>query len=105
MIKVIPSPKTYEVSEEKILRFPLRIFTEEEAFLPACAVLEEAFRKLYGKALTRERGGITLLRDDSLEPGAYVLDAGEELILRAADSEGILYALATLLQLVEGARA
>ena len=99
---MIPGPKKYEVSEE-VLRYPCRISTEEADFLPGCEVLREAFRKLYGRELTFGEGGILLVRDDSLEPGAYVLDAGEMLVAHAADREGILYALATVLQLSEGA--
>ena len=95
MIKMIPSPKTYELSDE-ILRFPLRIFTEEAEFLSGCEVFGEAFRKLYGCTLSWETGGVVLQRDDALDPGAYVLDAGETLVARAAGTEGILYALAIL---------
>lgn len=101
MIKLIPSPKTYEISDE-VLRFPLKLFTEEADFLPGAEVFADAFRKLYGAELAREPGGLLLRKDASLAPGAYALEAGEALSLRAADSEGILYALASLLQLADG---
>ena len=101
MIKLIPSPKTYEISDE-VLRFPLKLFTEEADFLPGAEVFADAFRKLYGRELAREPGGLLLRKDASLAPGAYVLEAGAALTLRAADTEGILYALASLLQLADG---
>ena len=41
MIKLIPSPKTYEISDE-VLRFPLKLFTEEADFLPGAEVFAEA---------------------------------------------------------------
>ena len=78
MIKMIPSPKIYELSDE-LLRFPLKIYTEEADFLPGREAFAQSFRKLYGVELARAPGGILLLRDGSLAPGAYVREAGETL--------------------------
>ena len=96
--KMIPSPKNYEISEE-ICLVNASIFTEEKAFLPGCDLFSGMYQTLYGVSLLREPGGIMLIRDSSLAPGSYVLDAGDTIRAFASDTEGIYYALSSLLQL------
>ena len=100
MIHMIPSPKKYE-QFGNVCRVPCRIYTEEESFRKGCEVFSEAFHTLYNSSLVWEKGGIELVKDSSLAPGAYPVDSRECIRAWAADTEGILYALATLLQLTE----
>ena len=100
MINMIPSPKKYE-QFDRICRLPCRIYTEVEAFQTGCQVFADAFRTLHGVELARERGGIELEADPTLAPGEYRLDTRDGVRAWAADTEGILYALATVLQLTD----
>lgn len=100
MIRMIPSPKKCELFES-FGRFPCRIYTKEERFRKGCEVFADSFRFLYDTELAWEKGGIELEFDPSLAPGAYRVDSTEAIRVWAADTEGILYGLATLLQLVD----
>lgn len=97
--KMIPTPKTCELSDQ-IRKFPCRIYAEAEDFQTGCDVFAQAFHTIHRVPLTREKGGIELIQDASLPQGRYVVDSGEGIRAYAADTEGILYALATLLQLI-----
>ena len=97
-VNLIPTPKKCELSEE-IRSVPCRIFTEEPDFRTGCAVFGEAFRILHGVTPEQAPGGIELVREPSLAPGSYTLDTREGVKAFASDTEGILYALASLLQL------
>lgn len=99
LLPIIPSPKKYELSDH-ILKFPCRIFTAEETFLTGCQVFADAFRTIQAATLSREPGGIELSLDLSLTPGSYAVDVGDTIRAFAPDTEGALYALATLLQLI-----
>ena len=98
MIPMIPTPKKYDLSD-RICVIPRSIHTDEPSFQTGCAVFAEAFQTIHRVALTREPGGIELIADHSLAPGHYVVDSREGVKAYAPDTEGILYALATLLQL------
>ena len=97
--KMIPTPKQFELSEE-IRKLPCRICTEVEDFQTGCDIFAQAFQTIHRVPLTREPGGIELLLDPTLAPGRYVVDSGEGIRAYASGTEGILYALATLLQLI-----
>ena len=73
MIKMIPTPKKYDVSEEKCF-WLCHIFTAEEDWQRGCEIFTEA--------------------------GSYVIDAEDTIKAYAVDDEGVLYALASLLQLM-----
>lgn len=100
MIKMIPSPKKYE-QFEGVCWAPCRIYTEEESFRQGCRIFADAFRTIYNVEPAWEKGGIELVKDPALAPGAYTVDSREGIRACAADKEGCLYALATLLQLTE----
>ena len=99
MIKMIPTPKKYEISD-KICTVPCKIYTEEESFRRGCEILSDAFQTLYSMPLVWEKGGIELVQDTALAQGSYVVEAKDGIKAYAPDTDGILYALATLLQLI-----
>ena len=102
MMKMVPSPKKYE-EYAGICTVPACIYTEEETFRGACGILAEAFEKLYSVSLSREKGGVELYLDPNLAPGSYVVDSTEGIRVCAPDTDGILYAMATVLQLSDWA--
>ena len=99
MIPLIPTPKKYELSQQ-ICKLPCRIYTEEESFQTGCNIFAEAFQTIHSVSLPREQGGIELILDSTLAPGNYVVDSRDGIKAYAPDTEGICYALATLLQLI-----
>lgn len=102
MIKMIPSPKKYSISEEKCF-VAGSIFTAEAEWKRSCEIFAEMYQYMCGAEISTGLGkdGIELIRDDSLAAGSYVIEADENIKAYAADEEGILYALASLLQLTE----
>ncbi len=96
---IIPTPKCTELFDGKAVIAPA-IFCSYAPWEPYIQTLCDAFEKIYEVKLTRGDGGITLVYDASLAPKSYRYDAREGLILAASDDEGILYAIATLLQAV-----
>ena len=100
MINMIPSPKKYEISEQ-ICSVPCSIYTDEPDFQGELEILVQAYERLYSVHPKFEKGGIELLRDVTLEAGTYVVDSKNGIKAYASDREGMLYALATLLQLTK----
>ena len=100
MIKMIPTPKKYEIAEE-VCFISCNIFTVEKNWKKNCETFAEMFYRANGAQLEFAQGGIELIKDASLEAGSYVLDVKDVVRAYAADDEGILYALASLLQLGE----
>lgn len=108
MIKMIPSPKKYEISEEKCF-VPVCIFTKEDSWKRGCEIFAQMYEWIHendGGHLNDARpafaaGGIELVKDESLAAGSYKLDAADTIRAYAPDEEGALYALASLLQLTE----
>lgn len=96
--KIIPTPKSVEVVEGNVL-IPFSVDTTVDEWDEYTKTLSCSFEKLFGKPLERAGGGIVLKRDNSLKPKSYRLDSRDGVVLSASDNEGILYAMATLLQM------
>ena len=97
---IIPTPKTIQVSEMRNAIAPY-VMCEYAPWLIYAQTLEEAFEKIYETPLSKGDGGISLIHDPSLAPKSYRYDAATQITLTASDDEGILYAIATLLQAVD----
>ncbi len=100
MIKMIPTPKKYEISDEKCF-VPCSIYTAETDWQRGCEIFAEMFSYVNNVQPQQAQGGIEVIRDKNLAAGSYVLVAEETIRAYAPDEEGILYALASLLQLTE----
>ena len=101
MIKnIIPSPKRVEIAEGTA-SIPLFVRCDVPEWSEYLKTLSDALHKLFGVMLSEGDGGITLKRDITLPVGSYTLDTREGVMLSASDGEGILYAMATLIQAVE----
>ncbi len=97
---LIPIPKKCE-EFEGTQSLPLMIETELPSWNEYISTFKISFTKLFRKELSVGRGGIVLKKDPTLTKGHYRLDSREGAVLFASDDEGILYAIATLLQIIE----
>ena len=97
---IIPIPKKVELSGD-IVEIPFSVSCDEAGWCEYVKTLSDAFLKLYKTPLTICNGGITLKKDDTLPVGGYKIDSRDSVTLYAKDDEGILYAMATLIQAVE----
>ena len=96
---IVPTPKKVELYEETI-SIPFALDCNHDEWRPHTKRLSAAFEKLWGKSLEKSDGGISLVYDPDLTPGSYRFDSRNGITLTASDSEGILYAMATLIQTV-----
>ena len=100
MIPVIPIPKKY--SEYPIAPVSLPVAAQAAPEWGAeRKVLDELFLQINSQSLAEAPGGISLLSDPALTPASYVLDIQDRICLYASDREGMLYGIATLLQLAK----
>ncbi|MBE6595773.1 MAG: hypothetical protein E7644_08245 [Ruminococcaceae bacterium] len=98
--RLLPTPKSCEI-HEGLLTIPFTVKTEETAWHTYAETLSASVEKLFGHKVT-EGAGILLRRDGSLPQSGYHLDStGEGVVLTAATDEGICYAMATALQMME----
>ena len=94
---IVPTPKRVEIFEGSVT-VPFAITCEREEWKVHARRLSAAFEKLYDTALEPKIGGITLTYDPAMAPGSYRFDSRGDITLAASDSDGILYAMATLIQ-------
>ncbi|MBR2615204.1 MAG: family 20 glycosylhydrolase [Clostridia bacterium] len=97
--RLIPTPKLADKKDGTVL-VPFSLSTEFSPWNDVCETAEQIFFKIFRKRLSREAGGITLCADPSLKKGVYRIDTTEGCRLYASDREGILYAVASLFQIV-----
>ena len=106
MLQLVPTPKKIQINEEIKYILKCSIYTEEEKWEPFCKTFVDTFYKLHEVHLTVDRGGILLVREERLASGSYTIESGEEttghgyIRVCAADDEGILYGLSSLIQLL-----
>ena len=93
---IVPTPKSVTTLEGNTTA-PLFYCCESDAFTECTDALVESFVKLFHVTPICASGGIILRKDDTLPTGAYRYDTSEGIILSAKDSEGMLYAIATLM--------
>ena len=99
LTSLIPMPKKitkvtgeFTITGIRASHVPFETFTET-----FCTSIEKLFDR---KLISSGTGNVILSCDTSLPKGKYVLDTlGDEAILSACDSEGISYAIATLISL------
>ena len=92
---IIPTPKSVE-EFDGMTAVALRFECTETAWHEHLNALTYSFLKLFKVTLEPGKGGIVLKKDDTLPTGSYRYDTREGVVLSASDSEGILYAIATL---------
>lgn len=101
MNNIIPIPKTYEVISESFHSVSPSLYTEFTDWKPFLEAYCQTFCKIFETNLTVEiPGGIELILDEAVAKDAYVLDSADTIRICSGGSEGMLYGLATVLQLV-----
>ena len=96
---IVPTPKKTEVFDGKI-SVPLSLSNTVPEWQTYANTLKEAVAKIFRAPITEAEGGIKLQKSDTLPSDSYKIDTKKEIILSASSDEGILYAIATLLQMM-----
>ncbi|MBO5354851.1 MAG: family 20 glycosylhydrolase [Clostridia bacterium] len=97
--RLLPTPKRMEVVEG-VLRVPASASALHAPFEEFSNTLRVSLNKIFCTEIA-EGEGVVLKHDASIKPGAYAIDTtGEQMVLSAADDEGIVYAIATALQMI-----
>ncbi len=102
MIRLIPCPKHWEIQEEAPHAIAPAVYTAVPEWGRYAKMFAGLFARAHGCALrVGERGGVELVKNTALQKGSYTAESKQgALVLCAADDEGILYALASAMQLV-----
>ena len=100
LYNVIPTPKKAELIRGDLI-LPLAVRCEADEWCECRDILKHAFSKLFHVELTDGDGGLVIRRDSSLAVGSYRIDVDDVAVLSASDKDGILYAIATLIQAAE----
>lgn len=96
---IIPTPKKVSI-REGLTVVPFFVSTNKKEWKSYLQILSDAFEKLFDHPL-KEGDGIMLSYDPALPANGYRLDSSNQITLYASDKEGLLYAMATLIQAVE----
>lgn len=102
MLNLIPIPQKYTEVDTALRPRRATVATAEGAWERDAALLAEQLGQLFDLSpADGEDAGICLAHDAALPADAYVLDSTDDaIVLRASDREGLLYAFASLLQLL-----
>lgn len=101
MIHLIPTPKIYHGSEDSVCTVNCSIHTEVEGWEKYCDTFADIFFSLHEVKPEFVSGGIELIKDNNLAADSYTIDSGRSIRVCASDKEGVLYGLASLIQLIE----
>ena len=101
MNHIIPVPKHYDCSDESLHSISPSIRTEVADWQTYLDAYRQMFHRIFETELTvNAPGGIELILDGNVAADAYVLDSTDAIRIRSGGSEGMLYGLATVLQLI-----
>ena len=99
MIKLLPTPKNCQTLGEGRISLAAAVCTDHKEFVPYQATLGDFFARALDMPLALDtEGGIVLCFDADLAPDAYVIEGAR---VCASAPEGLCYAFASLLQLLE----
>ncbi len=101
MINILPTPKICRENEEKRITLSPSITSESNCFSQHITTFSKIFEKLFKIKLGEGKGGLTLVYDASLPSDTYVIDTEETFIIRASAKEGLMYGLASALQIIK----
>jgi len=102
MINLLPIPKEVEILSEDFHGITLGIHTNVIEWKDIVEGYCESFEKIFEVRLpVCDNAGIELVLDDTIEENTYVLDSTEtQIVIYAGAREGVLYGLASTLQLI-----
>lgn len=98
--RIFPAPKKTVTVEGKEASLPLAACTKNKAWGSALNVLTTSFQKIHGVALTESEGGIILSLSPSVPANGYRIEVSDAFRIFASTEEGILYGIATALQIL-----
>ena len=102
MINLLPTPKEYEILNKEYHAITLGVTTDVADWADIVEGFCESFEKIFEEKLpVTADAGIVLVKDDTVAANAYAIDSTDKLIIRASAREGVLYGLASTLQLVQ----
>ena len=96
---ILPTPKKVTMMNGTVA-LPFFVSTEHAEWSVYTKTLSDAFQKLFAQPLS-EGNGIKLCYDPTIPKKHYKLDSVNGIVLSASDSEGLLYAMATLIQAIQ----
>lgn len=99
MPRPVPTPKIYKITNEGISGFKCAVFSYKEKWQKYADIFSDMYLKAHGRKLENSKGGIELFEDNSVWKGNYRIEANDGIKIYASDDEGILYGLASALQL------
>lgn len=100
ILKIFPEPKDLTLTREGEAKFPLLVNTSCEEWESTIDVFSSAFLKIHGAELKKGDGGILLLISPDVRSDGYKIEVDDTIRILASTREGVLYGLATVLQLV-----
>lgn len=101
-VNVTPTVKGLANGYYKAAELNGTLKSEVGIFADALNAFENYVKSVHGLELSEGEGGISLVLDESFESDKYKLICeGEELIVKASSTEGINYALSTVLQIMK----
>lgn len=100
-ISVIPNPKSAEILNEEKLKIPCSVFTKHEPFLLCAEAFGECAFLMFGAKCGNDVSGAELVYDKDIGSSSYAIECTDGIKLYASDTEGMFYAVSTLLQLAE----
>lgn len=106
MIALLPTPKKYETLDEGLHAVLPTLFCAVADWTDVAEMLVGSVEKIFSVRLTKvdcDAAGIRILKNPSLAENAYTLDSSNGcLTLSASSREGISYAVASALLLLQG---
>ena len=108
-LNLLPNPKALSGYDENrnyaVRSFRPLIHTDKPDWKAAIGVFCGYAEKAHGLTFTEGKGGVELVFDYALDKGHYRIDtlSSDAVLLMASDYNGICYALASLLQIMDGA--
>lgn len=99
MITIIPFPKKATEYSGTPHNIPLLI-TADPRWQSEISVFSQLFEQIFEVTLTEGKGGIELRFDAGVAPDAYILDTETVATIRASGREGLLYGMASALQIM-----
>ena len=100
-LPIIPSPKQISATGRRVSLLPA-IHFEFDQFSRCASTFCTYAKKAWGLDFQIVPGGVTIIEDPQLQPGAYKLICNDHSIsLYTADAEGASYGLSTILQLLQ----
>ena len=98
---LIPEPKIYNQISDNCTPVRSCIYTEKEEWKKYLDVFCRSFEKINeGSTVVIEKGGIELVCSSEIRADGYKIDTTDGIKIYASTDEGILYGLASALQIV-----